>query len=207
VPTAYPKAAPSEVMGLLVLLNDHKGEDDVARLADDLDLEIDEILPSLEFAQVLQLVSVADGRVGLTDVGRRLLNGTIRERKIVLRDQLRRTTLFRTLLSALESSPRQRLTDEEVNRLIEFTSAPADLVVQNIINWGRYVELFRYDPEGHELRPIRSGEASRTTGEARSPPASPGTPAGGRTSSRSRRMPPSPPPAESRSTAVASGLA
>jgi len=77
-------------MGLLVLLNDHKGEDDVARLADDLDLEIDEILPSLEFAQVLQLVSVADGRVGLTDVGRRLLNGTIRERKIVLRDQLRR---------------------------------------------------------------------------------------------------------------------
>jgi len=41
VPTTYPKASPTELMGLLVLLKDHKGAQDVARLADDLDLEID----------------------------------------------------------------------------------------------------------------------------------------------------------------------
>lgn len=156
MPTTYPKAAPTEMMGLLVLLKDHKGHEDVARLADDLDLEIDEILPSIEFAEVLGLLRVEDGRAGLTEVGERLLAGTIRERKTLLREQLQRTTLFKALLRALESSPERRLTDEEVNRLIEFTTAPADALVQNIINWGRYAELFRYDPDQRVLLPARA---------------------------------------------------
>lgn len=161
MPTAYPKCSPTELSGLLVLLNDHHGEEDVARLADDLDLEIDEIFPSLEFAEVLQLVKVADGRATLTDLGHKLLAGTIRDRKTVLRDQLKRTTLFKALLRALESSPEHRLSGEEVNRLIAFTSAPADEYVQNIINWGRYAELFRYDADQRVLLPVR---ASRTRG-------------------------------------------
>ena len=69
------------MMGLLVLLNAHKGSEDVALLADDLDLEIDEILPSLEFAEVLQLVRVADGRATFTDLGRHIVQATIRERE------------------------------------------------------------------------------------------------------------------------------
>ncbi|HYK94175.1 MAG TPA: AAA-associated domain-containing protein [Thermoplasmata archaeon] len=174
MPTVYPKASPTEMVGLLVLLNDHKGSEDVALLADDLDLEIDEILPSLEFAGALQLVTVSDGRVTLTDIGRKLLAGKIRERKTVLRDQLKRTTLFRALLTALENSPEHRLTDDEVNRLIEFTSAPADALVQNIINWGRYAELFRYDSDAHVLLPVRARTATKGAGGARSPPGSAG---------------------------------
>ncbi len=81
MPTTYPKCSPSEMTGLLVLLDSHKGDEDVARLADDLDLEIDEILPSLDYAEVLGFVQVDDGRATLTDTGRRLLAGTIRERK------------------------------------------------------------------------------------------------------------------------------
>jgi NitT/TauT family transport system ATP-binding protein len=189
LPTTYPKASPTEMMGLLVLLKDHKGAQDVARLADDLDLEIDEILPSLEFAEVLQLVSVHEGRAELTDVGRRLLAGSIRERKTILRDQLKRTTLFRTLLGALESAPERRLTDEEAFRLIEFTSAPADSLVQNIINWGRYTELFRYDADERMLLLPHSRTSSKSSSGQR-PPSGPSaradepvTPSGGRGSS------------------------
>ncbi|HZY92485.1 MAG TPA: AAA-associated domain-containing protein [Thermoplasmata archaeon] len=176
MPTVYPKAAPTEMMGLLILLNDHKGAEDVARLADDLDLEIDEILPSLEFAAALQLVSVSDGRATLTDTGRKLLAGSIRERKTLLREQLKRTTLFRTLLTALENAPEHRLTDEEVNRLIEFTSAPADALVQNIINWGRYAELFRYDSDAHVLLPSRARAGGKSAGGSRLPPSPPDAP-------------------------------
>ena len=157
-------------MGLVVLLADHKGSEDLARLADDLDLEIDEILPSTDFAEVLGLVTVVDGRVSLTDRGRKLLAGTIRERKTLLRDQLRRTTLFKALVRALDSSPERCLTDEEVHRLIEFTTAPADDLVQNIINWGRYAELFRYDSDRHVLVPMR------TRGPGRSGPPGDGSP-------------------------------
>jgi NitT/TauT family transport system ATP-binding protein len=165
LPTAYPKCSPAELTGLLVLLNGHKGSEDVALLADDLDLEIDEILPSLEFAEVLQLIKVHDGRATFTDVGRQLVAGSIRERKSILREQLRKTTLYKALLRALESSPDHQLSEEEVIRLIEFATAPADEFIQNIINWGRYAELFRYDSTAKALllparsRPARSSSA------------------------------------------------
>ena len=166
MPTTYPKCTPSEVQGLLVLLNSHGGAEDVALLADDLDLEIDEILPAVEFSEVLQIVKVTDGRATLTDVGKRYLSVSIRERKSVLRDQLRRTTLFRTLLRALDGTESRTLTDEELAQILSVTAAQADEAIQNIVNWGRYVELFRYDPEAHLLtaapkNPPRAGGGSR----------------------------------------------
>ncbi len=171
VPTAYPKASPTEMMGLLVLLKDHKGAEDVARLADDLDLEIDEILPSIEFAEVLGLVKIADGRATLTEAGERLLSVSIRERKTLLRAQLVRTTLFKALLRALDTAPEHRLSEPEVNRLIEFTTAPADALVQNIINWGRYAEVFRFDSDARVLLPARGRAGGRgSPSSSRTPP-------------------------------------
>ncbi len=174
MPAAYPKCNPTEMMGLLALLNQHKGEEDVARLADDLDLEIDEIFPSLEFAEVLQLIKVKEGRTSFTDLGRRLAGASIRERKSILRDQLKRTSLFRTLLKALEQAPGHRLTGEEVARLVSFTSASGEEAVQNIINWGRYADLLRYDSDRHVLQAVRRNAGPRA-GSGRLPP----PPAGG----------------------------
>ena len=176
MPTVYPKCSPTELMGLMVLLKDHHGAEDVARLADDLDLEIDEIIPSTEFAETLQLIQIAEGRATLTEVGARLLAASIRERKAILRDQLKKTTLFRTLLQALESKPERRLTEDELNALVEFTTAPADEFVQNIINWGRFVELFRYDADQRALLPARARPAARppSGGSGRPPSGSSG---------------------------------
>ena len=176
VPTLYPKASPSEMQGLLVLLNDHKGSEDIALLADDLDLEIDEILPSLDLSEALGLVTVSDGRASLTDLGRKFLAGSIRARKSVLRDQIGKMPLFQTILKALEQAPEKKLSEEELNQLIDFTSAPADFLVQNIINWGRYAELFRYDADERELRLVKG----RATGKGSTPPPAspPATPPG-----------------------------
>ncbi len=198
MPTIYPKCTPSEVQGLLVLLNSHNGAEDVALLADDLDLEIDEILPSVEFAEALQLVKVVDGRATLTDAGRRYLAASIRERKTILRDQLKRTTLFRTLLRALENAPSRTLTDDALSQIISVTAAQADEAVQNIVNWGRYVELFRYDADEHLVMataksPPRGGGGSR-------PPSAPtaGAPGPKPASRASARTADPDPPAQTR---------
>ncbi|HLY76389.1 MAG TPA: AAA-associated domain-containing protein [Thermoplasmata archaeon] len=174
MPTAFPKASPSELQGLLVLLNEHKGNEDIARLADDLDLEIDEILPSIDYAETLGLLKVVDGRATLTDIGRRLLSASIRERKTVLREQLKKTTLFKTIVRALESAPDGRLTEEDVQRLLAFTTAPSDSYVLNIINWGRHAELFRYDSDEHALIATQSRPSPRSPPS--SPPSNPGAP-------------------------------
>ena len=123
--TTYPKCSPTEMLGLLVLLNDHKGAEDVALLADDLDLEIDEIFPALEYAELLQFVKVTVGRATFTDLGRRLVAASIRERKTFVREQLKKTALFRTILRALEASPEHRLSDEEFGHIVSFTTAPS----------------------------------------------------------------------------------
>ena len=179
MPTTYPKCNPTEMLGLLVLLNSHKGSEDVALLADDLDLEIDEILPSLEYAEVLQLVKVTEGRATFTDLGKRLVQGTIRDRKGIIREQLRRTTLFRTLLRALDSSPEHCLSDEQLGQIVSFTTAPADEAVQNIVNWGRYADLFRYDAGQHRLVAVVRPSAARTGGNRPPPTGGPTTRGGG----------------------------
>jgi hypothetical protein len=172
VPTTYPKSPPTEMLGLLVLLKDHHGAEDLARLADDLDLEIDEILPSSDWAEALELVRVEDGRVTFTETGRRLVEATIRERKNILREQLLRTTLFATLARALDTAPGGRMSEEDVNQLIALTTAPADEAELNIINWGRYAELFRYDPDERQFTIIRH-RIARPPSTGRTPPAAP----------------------------------
>ena len=172
MPTTFPKCNPTEMMGLLVLLNSHKGSEDVALLADDLDLEIDEIFPSLEFAEVLQLVEVKDGRATFTDLGKKLMSGSIRDRKSIIREQLRKTTLFRTLLRALENAPEHFLSEEDLAQIVSFTSVPADEAVQSIVTWGRYADLFRYDSEEQRLiLTLRSSGGK--TGPGPSHPSSP----------------------------------
>jgi hypothetical protein len=167
VATSYPKCSPTEMMGLLVLLNSHKGAEDIARLADDLDLEIDEILPAVDYAEVLQLVKVSDGRATLADLGKKFL-----------RYQLARTTLFRTLLRALDRAPERQLSDEELGSIVSLAQAPLEDAVQNIVNWGRYAELFRYDSDEHRLTAIRHPPGKTGGGTRPPPPSSPSEPKG-----------------------------
>jgi NitT/TauT family transport system ATP-binding protein len=171
--TSYPKCSPTEMMGLIVLLNSHNGSEDVARLADDLDLEIDEILPAVDYAEVLLLVKVADGRATLTELGKKFVASTIRDRKVILRDQLARTTLFRTLLRALDKAPDRHLSDEELGSIVSLAQAPLEDAVQNIVNWGRYAELFRYDSDDHRLTAIHHPPAKSGGGSRPPPPSTP----------------------------------
>jgi len=199
--TSYPKCSPTEMMGLLVLLNSHKGSEDIARLADDLDLEIDEILPAVDYAEVLQLVKVSDGRATLTDLGKKFLASTIRDRKLILREQLLRTTLFRTLLRALDRAPERQLTDEELGSIVSLAQAPLEDAVQNIVNWGRYAELFRYDSDEHRLTQLRHPPV-RTGGGTRPPPPSSPSESKGRSPPPRAGRPPS--ETETRSAPLAS---
>ena len=199
--TTYPKCSPNEMLGLLVLLNDHKGSEDVARLADDLDLEIDEIFPALEYAELLQFVKVSDGRVTFTDLGKKLVAASIRDRKAIVREQLKKTPLFRTILRALEANPDHRLTDEEFGHIIAFTTARADGGEQNIVNWGRYADLFRYDSDEHVICPARRSTYQK--GGSRGSPPTPGTPGEGPATPRARAATTGPPGGAGAASALA----
>ena len=202
VATTYPKCSPTEMLGLLVLLNDHKGAEDIARLADDLDLEIDEIFPALEYAELLQFVKVSDGRATFTDLGRKLVAASIRDRKAIVKDQLTKTPLFRTIVRALEANPEHRLTEEEFSHIVAFTTAKADGGEQNIVNWGRYADLFRYDSDARVICPARRSSTSKG-GSGRSPPPSPGSPSGPAPAAKPKATPTDTPQGPGTASAIA----
>src|SRR6202795_2933750 len=69
-PQMLPHARPGGVAGLLELLNDRHGEEDMYHIADDLLLEVDDLLPIIDAAVLLGFVTVREGDVVLTPDGK-----------------------------------------------------------------------------------------------------------------------------------------
>ena len=64
-----PHARPGGIAGLLELLLDKGGRDDIYRLADDLAFEIDDLLPIVDAAQLLGFLKVEEGDAAITPSG------------------------------------------------------------------------------------------------------------------------------------------
>jgi NitT/TauT family transport system ATP-binding protein len=140
------------MIGLLVLLKGHKGSEDLARLADDLDLEIDEILPAVEFAEALGFLTLSDGRATVTESGQKFLSCSITDKRIFLREGLKSVPVFAQIIRALENSHDKCLMGEELGAVIFPLSLSSEDVMQNVIHWGRYTELFYYDADENMLK-------------------------------------------------------
>jgi NitT/TauT family transport system ATP-binding protein len=97
----FPKSTISEIIGLLEVVNDAGGIEDAARLAGDFDLELDEILPSIDGAELLGFAKVMDGNIELTLVAQKLLDAGIRERKKIIRDKVADVELIKELRNKL----------------------------------------------------------------------------------------------------------
>ncbi|MCV5682475.1 AAA-associated domain-containing protein, partial [Escherichia coli] len=69
-PVMLPHARPGGIAGLLEILLDRDGRDDLYHLADELVMEVDDLLPIVEAAQLLGLVRVHEGDIEITPQGR-----------------------------------------------------------------------------------------------------------------------------------------
>ena len=67
-----PHARPGGIAGLLELLVDRGGEEDMYHVAEDLLLEVDDLLPIIDAATLLGFATAREGDVDITPHGRRL---------------------------------------------------------------------------------------------------------------------------------------
>ena len=72
-----PHARPGGITGLLEILHDRGGRDDIYHVADDLAFEIDDLLPIVEAASMLGFVRVSEGDVELTPPGGTFIDADI----------------------------------------------------------------------------------------------------------------------------------
>ncbi|MCC2667023.1 MAG: opuAA [Gammaproteobacteria bacterium] len=145
-----PEASVAEITGLLETLNapENNGKMDLPDVADILMLDIDELFPLTELLEILHFATVSKGDITITDVGKAFVEADILERKKIFLQQLKKyVPLARYIFEQLTRHPRHRALEENFLSLLEdyLTEKEASRILQTVIEWGRYAELFAYD--------------------------------------------------------------
>jgi NitT/TauT family transport system ATP-binding protein len=149
----FPKATISEIIGLLEAVNDAGGIEDAARLASDFDLELDEILPSIDGAELLGFVKVTDGNIELTADAQKLLDSGIRERKKFIRDKVAEVEIIKELRSKVKEREEHRMSKRETLDFLQKNISTSDIekYFRIIINWTRHAGLIGYNSDSDEI--------------------------------------------------------
>lgn len=134
------------VAGFIELLEDRQG--DLYRLAQELLLELDDIVPIVEAAKMMKLLTLREGDIYLTTLGKQFIEGDIDERKRLIRQSiLDNIRLVQQIKRLLEVNPSQRISEDLILEILEANFSPEESKKQlkMAIDWGRYTELFGYD--------------------------------------------------------------
>jgi NitT/TauT family transport system ATP-binding protein len=143
-----PHARPGGVAGLLELLLDEGGRDDIYRLADDLAFEIDDLLPIVDAAQLLGFLKVDEGDAAITESGAEFANSEILRQKELFRDAaVTNVLLLRQIRRALESKSDHTVPEDFFLDMLDeqFSEEECERQIETAVAWGRYAELFDYD--------------------------------------------------------------
>jgi NitT/TauT family transport system ATP-binding protein len=166
-PQMLPHSRPGGVAGLLELLNDRKGEEDMYHIAEKLLLEADDLLPIIDAAALLGLVTVREGDVVLTPKGKEFAEADIHSRKILFRGAvLAHVALLQQMKTTLESKSDHSMPLEFFRDVLDEYLSEEEMKQQpdTAVNWGRYAEIFEYDSGTDRLqlyRPARTGKSDR----------------------------------------------
>ncbi len=143
-----PHARPGGIAGLLELLLDHNGKDDIYRLADDLAFEIDDLLPIVDAARLLGFLTVNEGDAAITATGAEYANSEILRQKELFRvAAVENVLLLRQIVRAIEAKSDRTVSEEFFHDMLDeqFSEDETIRQLETAINWGRYAELFDFD--------------------------------------------------------------
>jgi NitT/TauT family transport system ATP-binding protein len=150
-----PHTRPGSIAGLLELLLDRGGEEDLYHVAELLLLELDDLLPIVEGATLLGFAIAHEGDVKVTPEGRAFAEADISTRKNLFREAaLRSVVLLQQMKSALERKSDHVMPLEFFHDILDEHFTESDVVnqLETALNWGRYAEIFSYDPADDNLR-------------------------------------------------------
>ena len=147
--TPLPDAGLTLVFGLLELLEDRGGREDGYKIARDLNFKFGDLLKVMKAGEILGLVSTPAGDVVLEPLGKKFLEEKINERKLIVREQLKKHSLFSYFIRLLHGQEDKSLSKEIVLEHLAMllpTEKP-ERQFQTMVNWGRFAELFGYNKD------------------------------------------------------------
>ena len=149
-----PHTRPGGMAGLLEILVDQGGRADLHVLADELSLEVDALLPTVDTAAMLGMLKLEEGDAIITPEGEAFAKADIQERKAIFRKAaLRNVPLLRQMEQALKAKANRTLPAEFFEDLLDehFSEGEALRQLETAIQWGRYAEIFDFDAASGKL--------------------------------------------------------
>ena len=162
-----PHVRPGGLAGLLEMLPENDERVDIYRLAEDLGLELDDLLPLIEAGELLGFLDVRAGNVGMTLPGRRFTNAGILQQKEYFQEAaLHYVPMLGQILRALQAHPGRPVSDELYRDCLDehFSEEEVQRQMETIVSWGRYAELFDYDAQDKRFS-VREHEAVGGSGQ------------------------------------------
>jgi NitT/TauT family transport system ATP-binding protein len=162
-----PHARTGGIAGFLELINDHDGKEDLYRVAEELRMEVDDLLPILEATTLLGFAKSDRGDVEITPEGKAFAEADIATQRSLFRAAaLAHVALLQQMNQALASKSDHSLPLEFFHDILDehFASDEAQRQIETVLNWGRYSDIFTYDPESGRLtldqpaKPAGAGE-------------------------------------------------
>lgn len=149
-----PHARYGGIAGLLELLHDRGGHEDLFRLAEDLVMDVEDLLPILEACQLLGFAWLKEGDVQLSPSGAAFADADIQTRKIMFRKAaLEHVTILKQIDSVLKKKSDHMIGDDFFRDILDehFSEDEVERQFETAVNWGRYAEIFDYDRDGGRL--------------------------------------------------------
>jgi NitT/TauT family transport system ATP-binding protein len=156
-----PHSRPGGVAGLLELLKDRGGKEDIYHVADDLKMEVDDLLPFIEAATLLGFAKSAAGDVEITAEGTAFADADISARKLLFREALlARAVLLQQMNSMLSCKSDHKVPVEFFRDVLDehFPGPEVARQIETALNWGRYAEMFNYDSETDTLSLLQAAD-------------------------------------------------
>ncbi len=143
-----PHARVGGIAGLLELLHDRGGREDLFRLSEDLVMDVEDLLPILEACQLLGFAWLKAGDVELSKQGVEFAEADIQARKVLFRQAaLEHVTILKQIDSILKRKSDHSINDDFFRDILDehFSEDEVQRQFDTAMNWGRYAEIFDYD--------------------------------------------------------------
>ncbi len=143
----------SSILGLLEIVDDAGGKEDLFKLGASLQMDLGDLLELLKAAQVLGLVEVREGDIMLTPQGLETVRGDIATRKAVIGRQVRALEVMKEVVAILAAKRTRRMPREFFLDLFErhLTVKEARTLLTTLVGWGRYAQLLDYDSKAGDV--------------------------------------------------------
>ncbi len=151
-----PHARVGGISGLLEIINDRGGREDLPKLAESLRLEVDDLLPAVDAAVLLGFAVVEHGDVTITDVGREFATAGVHRSHQIFKEQLSKSVpLIATIVEAVKDKKDRGVEKDFIVDILDehFSQAESERQFETLVHWGRYAQLFEYQSDEERLYP------------------------------------------------------